>query len=67
MLTMCNRLSSEPVIKGVVGSGYDKPMAKLHKSPTIYTRFTSVSFMKVAPVSLQDSPRYETDASVYHK
>ena len=52
MLTMCNRLSSEPVIKGFVGSGYDKPMAKLHKSPTIYTRFTSVSFMKVAPVSL---------------
>ena len=52
MLTMCNRLSSEPVIKGVVGSGYDKPMAKLHKSPTIYTRFISVSFMKVAPVSL---------------
>ena len=48
MLTMCNLLSSEPGIKGVVGSGCDKPMAKLHKSPTIYTRFTSVSFMKVA-------------------
>ena len=52
MVTMCNRLSSEPGIKGVVSSGYDKPMAKFHKSPTIYTRFTSVSFMKVAPVSV---------------
>ena len=52
MITMCNRLSSEPGIKGVVSSGYDNTMANFHKSPTIYTRFTGVSFMKYAPVSL---------------
>ena len=52
MVTMCNRLSSEPGIKGVVSSGYDKALAKFHKSPMIYAWFTGVSFMKVAPVSL---------------
>ena len=45
MVTMCNRLSSEPVIKGVVRSGYDKALAKSHKSPMIYTWFTGVSFI----------------------
>ena len=52
MLTLGNRLSSDPGIIGVVSSGYDKTMAKFHSSPTIYVLFIRVSFMKVAPVSV---------------
>ena len=48
MLTMCNRLSNDPGIIGVIVSGYDKTIAKFHNSPTIYVLFTRVSFMKVA-------------------
>ena len=47
MLTLGNRLSNDPGIKGVVSNGYEKTMAKFHSSPTIYALFTRVSFMKV--------------------
>ena len=48
MLTLSNRLSSDPGIKDVESSGYEKTMAKFPSSPTIYALFTRVSFMKVA-------------------
>ena len=57
MLTLDNRLSSDPGIIGVVSSGYDKTMAKFHNSLTIYVLFTSASFMKVAPISVSDFTR----------
>ena len=50
MLTLGNRLSNDPGIKGVISSSYEKTIAKFHSSPTICVLFTRVSFMKVAPV-----------------
>ena len=57
ILTLANRLSSAPELIGVVTSGYDTTKAKFHNSPMTYVLLTSVSFMKVAPMSVSDCTR----------
>ena len=57
MLTLGIQKNSAPGLIGVITSGYDMTIAKFHNSPTTYFLFTSVSFKKVAPVSVSDSTR----------
>ena len=55
MCRLSHRLSSHPVLLGVVNSDQDMAVDKFHESPTMYVLFISVSVKEVVPVSVSDS------------